>query len=74
MCPIIKITLCFLDNNIFNDDPDFEAPFDNLLRIGQNSGANGICDPNFIISIDILGETRTSPPDAGAYKSTVFED
>lgn len=64
----------FYEGNRFNLDPDFEAPFDNLMRIGQDSGANGIGSTDFIITTDILGETRTSPPDAGAYKSAVFED
>lgn len=64
----------FYENNVFNEDPDFEAPFDNKLRIGENSGANGIGSDSFIIAQDILGETRTTPLDAGAYKSTIFED
>ncbi|WP_299524026.1 right-handed parallel beta-helix repeat-containing protein [Winogradskyella sp.] len=64
----------FYEGNFFNIDPDFEDPFENLMRIGQDSGANGIGSPDFIISTDILGETRTSPPDAGAYISTTFED
>ncbi|WP_111682946.1 right-handed parallel beta-helix repeat-containing protein [Winogradskyella tangerina] len=64
----------FYEGNIFNVDPDFEGPFDNLMRIGQDSGANGIGSPDFLISPDILGNARTSPPDAGAYISTTFED
>jgi len=64
----------FYEGNVFNSDPDFEAPFENLMRIGPNSGANGIGSPAFIIATDLLGETRTSPPDAGAYVNTVFED
>ena len=64
----------FYEGNIFNSDPDFEDPFENLMRIGQDSGANGIGSPLFTIPTDILGDTRISPPDAGAYNSTVFED
>ena len=64
----------FYEDNIFNVDPDFEDPFENLMRIGQDSGANGIGSTDFIIAMDILGETRNSPPDAGAYISTTFED
>ncbi|MEO1033481.1 MAG: right-handed parallel beta-helix repeat-containing protein [Bacteroidota bacterium] len=66
--------MMFYEGNIFNADPDFEAPFENLMRIGQDSGANGIGSASFIIPNDILGDTRTSPPDAGAYNSTIFED
>ncbi|WP_422104929.1 right-handed parallel beta-helix repeat-containing protein [Winogradskyella sp.] len=66
--------MMFYEGNIFNTDPDFEAPFENLMRIGQDSGANGIGSASFIIPNDILGDARTSPPDAGAYNSTIFED
>ncbi|NRB59179.1 MAG: hypothetical protein HRU50_04470 [Winogradskyella sp.] len=64
----------FYENNVFNEDPDFEAPFDNKLRIGENSGAIEIGSTDFLINVDIAGETRTTPPDAGAYKSVIFED
>ena len=64
----------FYEGNFFNIDPDFEDPFENGMRIGQDSGAIGIGSPDFLISSDILGGTRTSPPDAGAYISTTFED
>ena len=67
----------FYENNIFNSDPDFEAPFENLMRIGENSGANGIGANNFSTQVpsDISGDTRsTTAPDAGAYESTVLDD
>ncbi len=64
----------FYEGNIFNTDPDFEDPFENLMRIGQDSGANAIGSPDFLIPNDIQGATRLSPPDAGAYNSTIFED
>ncbi len=57
---------------IFNSDPDFELPFENMLRIGADSAANGEASDDFIISPDILGEPRTSPADIGAYNSTTF--
>ena len=62
------------EGNRFNLDPDFEDPFENLMRIGSDSDANGIGSPAFLITEDILGETRVSPPDAGAYKSVNFEE
>lgn len=57
---------------IFNGDPDFKLPFENMLMIGADSAANGEASDDFIIPTDILGETRTSPADLGAYKSTIF--
>ncbi|MGS2725938.1 hypothetical protein ACU8DI_04970 [Psychroserpens sp. BH13MA-6] len=62
------------NNCIFNSNPDFKLPFENELMIGDNSGAIGIGDPNFIINNDLLGMPRTSPPDAGAYQHDTFED
>ncbi|WP_299114367.1 hypothetical protein [uncultured Winogradskyella sp.] len=66
----------FYDSNIFNEDPDFEAPFDNLMRIGEDSGANGIGSTLFSMQVpfDLLNASRAASPDAGAYESVVFED
>ena len=46
------------------------------MRIGEDSEANEIGSPDFIAQVpnDILGEARTSPPDTGAYESTIFEE
>ncbi|WP_040280013.1 hypothetical protein [Psychroserpens damuponensis] len=60
------------DDCVFNSNPDFESPFENKLRIGADSAANGEASDVFIIASDILGATRTSPADLGAYKSTIF--
>ena len=67
----------FYQGNEFNQDPDFENPFENLMRIGDDSGANGIALDSFasLVQYDILGKTRNVPmPDSGAYQSVVFED
>ncbi|WP_225035812.1 right-handed parallel beta-helix repeat-containing protein [Winogradskyella sp. SM1960] len=66
----------FYVDNVFNQSPDFENPFENMMRIGENSGANGIGNSSFAsqVSNDILGESRTASPDAGAYQSIVFEE
>jgi hypothetical protein len=67
----------FYDGNIFNEDPDFEDGFENLMRIGEDSGANGIGNTDFISAVpnDILGNSRNVPePDCGAYESVPFED
>ena len=62
------------ENCIFNDNPDFKLPFQNMLMIGDDSAANGAASDDFIITSDILGETRTSPTDIGAYKSAPFTE
>lgn len=65
----------FYENNVFNEDPDFEDAFENLMRIGDNSGAININTTTFGVDNDILGNSRTSNSiDAGAYIFTAFED
>lgn len=61
--------------NIFNQDPDFEDAFENLMRIGEDSGANGIALPLNPSGFDILNDPRDiTSPDSGAYESVIFED
>ena len=64
------------ENNVFNSDPNFEAPFNNLMRIGENSGAENIGNTTFAnqVPIDLLNVSRITSPDSGAYQSIVFED
>ena len=64
------------ENNVFNLNPDFEDPFLNLLRIGEDSGANGIGNSIFSnqVPFDILNVQRSSESDSGAYESTILED
>ena len=66
----------FYDSIIFNEDPDFEDGFENLMRIGEDSGANGIGNMSFATQVpfDILNISRTASPDAGAFQSISFED
>lgn len=66
----------FYESNIFNQDPNFEAPFDNLMRIDDNSAADNIGNTIFANQVpnDLLNISRTAAPDAGAYQSTTFED
>jgi len=65
----------FYDGNVFNIDPDFEDPFENLMRIGEDSGANGLGSAIFAsqVPFDILNVSRATSPDAGAYESVVFD-
>lgn len=66
----------FYEGNIFNVEPDFQDPFENLMFISEESGANGIGSTVFSSQIpnDILGTARGATPDAGAIESIVFED
>lgn len=68
--------LAFYDGNIFNENPDFEDSFENLMRIGFDSGGKGIGLPIFATQVenDILGNSRQGEIDAGAYNFTIFED
>ncbi|MCK8524035.1 hypothetical protein M0D21_20830 [Aquimarina sp. D1M17] len=62
------------ENNIFNEDPNFRMPFENMLNIGENSPANGNASTPTSGS-DILGTLRnTTAPDIGAYESVNFTD
>ncbi len=62
------------ENCIFNGNPDFNLPFENDLRIGDDSAANEQGNPLFLIATDILGTTRTSPPDLGAFQHVTFDE
>ena len=63
------------ENIIFNEDPNFRAPFENDLIIGENSAANSQGNATFATQVpnDILGVNRTASPDLGAYQHVVFE-
>ena len=66
----------FYENNVFNSNPDFKLPFENQLIIGSNSAAINIGNSASANEVpnDILGVSRTSSPDAGAYQHVTFED
>ncbi|WP_136667040.1 hypothetical protein [Flavobacterium sp. H122] len=55
-------------NSQTNNDPKFKEAYKNNLRILKNSPVIGKGNATFIISQDIDGINRTSPPDLGAYK------
>ncbi len=61
---------------LINEGPDFRAPSDNDLIIGEESAANDLGDPSTAneVPLDILGKDRTMDPDAGAYESISFDD
>ncbi|WP_299386224.1 hypothetical protein [uncultured Lacinutrix sp.] len=62
------------ENIIRNQEPDFRAPFNNDLLIGNDSAANA--EGNTIFSsqvpLDILGVNRTTSSDLGAYQHITF--
>lgn len=62
------------ENMIFNQDPNFKAPFENDLIIGENSAGNNQGNTTFATQVpnDILGTSRTASPDLGAYQHTSF--
>ncbi|MCC1483621.1 hypothetical protein [Winogradskyella immobilis] len=68
--------ITFYEGNIFNEDPEFRDPFENGLQIDETSAANGLANPLFSLQVpfDILGISRTTSPDSGAYESIIFSD
>jgi len=68
-------TIFYVDN-VFNENPDFEDPYENFMKIGEDSGAKGIGLSTFAsqVQYDILGKNRTASPDAGAYQSIEFNE
>lgn len=57
---------------ISNRNPKFYAVLQNKLNIEAASPAYAKGNSAFLIPIDILGNTRTLPPDLGAYQSKPF--
>ena len=62
------------ENVIFNDSPEFLDPFNNQLQIPIDSPSDGAGINAGVLSTDILGTLRSSPPDIGAYESILFEE
>ncbi|HEY9167950.1 MAG TPA: hypothetical protein VIN72_00505 [Lutibacter sp.] len=61
-------------SNLFNGNSHFKSPKTNELIIGQHSEAisKGNEQGQILVPIDILGITRTLPPDIGAYQHIIF--
>ncbi|MBB4801943.1 hypothetical protein HNP37_002004 [Flavobacterium nitrogenifigens] len=60
------------NNIILNENPKFYNVSQNKFNIDKTSAAFAKGNQAFIIPTDILGITRTSPPDLGAYQSQDF--
>lgn len=60
-------------DNVFNVDPVFQDSQKNNFNIEQgNSGAENIGRSGVPPAIDLNGKPRSTPPDAGAYESSIF--
>jgi len=59
-------------NIILNENPKFYNVSQNKFNIDKTSAAFAKGNQAYIILTDILGITRTSPPDLGAYQSKDF--
>ena len=57
---------------ILNENPKFYDVLQNKLNIEAASPAFAKGNSAFLIPVDILGNTRTLPPDLGAYQSKPF--
>lgn len=57
---------------LLNKDPKFYNPNINNFNIENTSPAFAKGNTSFIVPLDILGLTRTTPPDLGAYQSKAF--
>ncbi|MHA7944694.1 hypothetical protein ACJOV8_016580 [Formosa sp. 3Alg 14/1] len=64
------------ENMLFNEDPDFNNPSENLLTIGEDSKAIDQGNSIFAnqVPLDVLNTNRTVAPDLGAYQHTIFEE
>lgn len=57
---------------IQNKDPKFYKIAENKLNIDETSAAFAKGNSAYLIPLDIIGNTRTLPPDLGAYQSKPF--
>jgi len=57
---------------ILNKDPKFLNVSQNKFNIDNTSSAFAKGNPAYLVPLDILGNTRTLPPDLGAYQNKPF--
>lgn len=60
------------NNIILNKDPKFFKASKDLLNIDETSAALAKGNAAYLIPLDIIGNTRTLPPDLGAYQNKTF--
>jgi hypothetical protein len=66
----------FFTENIFNETPDFLSPNENKLQIGLESAAFNLGNNATAqeVPFDLLGISRVTGPDAGAFQAVEFVD
>jgi hypothetical protein len=57
---------------LLNKDPKFFNTSKNKFNIDETSAAFAKGNSAYLIPLDIIGNTRTLPPDLGAYQNKVF--
>ncbi len=57
---------------LLNENPRFFNISQNKFNIDKTSAAFAKGNSAYLIPLDVLGKTRTSPPDLGAYQSKAF--
>ncbi|OMQ12075.1 hypothetical protein [[Flexibacter] sp. ATCC 35103] len=67
-----KTDVAHYNQIILNENPKFLNVSKNKFNIDNTSAAFAKGNPAYIIPLDIIGATRTSPPDLGAYQNAVF--
>lgn len=69
-----KFANCIIATNSSSNRPDFKAPSNNELIIGEDSAAKGTADFTYSSgTTDILNQSRSNPSDIGAYNWTTFD-
>lgn len=70
----LKFANCIIATNSSSNRPDFKAPSNNELIIGEDSAAKGTADFTYSSgTTDILNQSRSNPSDMGAYNWTTFD-
>ena len=70
----LKFANCIIATNSSSNRPDFKAPSNNELIIGEDSSAKGTADFTYSSgTTDILNQSRSNPSDIGAYNWTTFD-
>jgi hypothetical protein len=69
---LFETDLAHYTNVIRNQDPKFLNANQNKLNIDNSSAAFAKGNPAYLIPLDVLGITRSLPPDLGAYKNAAF--
>jgi len=68
--------LAHYQNMIINQDPDFKEPYQNMLFVGDDTAGKNNADGAAanLVPLDIIGTSRTTNPDIGAYQHIIFNE